>query len=319
MKRWEPIAYPGPDNAFGAATHRNFNQGTGERGSWPDAAGYQQLVDELSAVVEKSGHGLDGAKSDQVIQAIRSLRSNVRFGGGTANAIAISLDPPVGSWSELTHVPLVITVPAANTSPDVSLSADGLPPVPIKRHGGGALNIGDTQPGRYYWGAYDGGQFQIISTLGVAPGASTTAAPLLQSVDAVMTANNSIPTTLPTLLNFQTTTRNNLGTSTFNGQRLTIGAGMAGLWYVQAAWSFFTPADGIFASMQIRKNGTLIIGEGDYPYNKNGGGTIIQGHTIVPLSLGDYIEAMAYHQAGSTQPAYADARARFFAVLLSAY
>ncbi|PZU93128.1 MAG: hypothetical protein DI527_07730 [Chelatococcus sp.] len=159
----------------------------------------------------------------------------------------------------------------------------------------------------------------VLAELGFGDDGSTTAAPLLKSIDAVITTNNAIPNAAAAVLNFQTTTRDNLGTSTWNGQRLTIGGGEAGLWYIQAAWSFFTPADDRFAATQIRKNGTTIIGEGDYPYNKAGGGTIVQGHTIVPLAAGDYIEAMAYHQAGSTQPAYAEPRSRFFSALLSAY
>lgn len=73
MKRWEPIAYPGPDNGFGAATHRNFNQGTGARGSWLDAGGYQQLIDELAYLIEQAGLTLDEADSEQVYKAIRAI------------------------------------------------------------------------------------------------------------------------------------------------------------------------------------------------------------------------------------------------------
>ncbi|PZU95028.1 MAG: hypothetical protein DI527_02060 [Chelatococcus sp.] len=277
------------------------------------------LIAQLRSLARKSGVPVSNLDDDLLTKASRSFGLNYRAATGTANALAITLDPPVTAWTELVNVPLLIKAASANSSTTVTLSADGLAAKPLKRLGGADLAIGDLQPGCYYWAAYDGTQVQIVSTLGTVPGASTPAAPLLKSIDAVISTNNSVPTTTATILNFQTTTRNNLGTSTWNGQRLTVGAGESGLWYIQAAWSFFTPADDRFAATQIRKNGTTIIGEGDYPYNKNGGGTIVQGHTIVPLAAGDYIEAMAYHQAGSTQPAYADARSRFFAALMSAY
>lgn len=239
--------------------------------------------------------------------------------GGTANAISLAFSPTFGNVAELEWAPLRFVVEAIPTGP-VTVAVDGIAAAPLRDSSGNQLGENSLAVGQLIEIIRIGASFVLLAGQRLpAIGGSTTAAPLLKSIDAVISVNNSIPTTVPTILNFQTTTRNNLASSTWNGQRLTIGAGEAGLWYIQAAWSFFTPADDRFASAQIRKNGTAIIGEGDYPYNKAGGGTIVQGHSIVPLAAGDYVEAAAYHQATGTQPAYADPRSRFFAALLSAY
>lgn len=303
-----------PETFFQDCSSPSDDDGTEMR-----AAGFNALLTQMRSVARKSGVPISNLDDNLLTKAIRSHGANYRAAGGTANALTITLDPPVTDWAELVNVPLLIKASAPNTSDTVTVSPDGLAGKPVKRLGGAALNQGDIQNAFYYVFVYDGTQVQIISTIAPPAAASTTAAPLLKSIDAVMTSNNSLPSSASVVLSFQTTTRNNLATSTWNGSRLTIGAGEAGLWYIQAAWTFFTPSDGIFAASQIRKNGSSVLGEGDYPYNKNGGGTVVQGHSILPLAAGDYVEAMGYQQAGSTQPAYADPRSRFFAALLSAY
>lgn len=66
MKRWSPIAYPGPGDS-----HRNFNQSTGERGSWLDGDGYQQILDELTGLVEFYGLTPSDVDSGQVLEVLR--------------------------------------------------------------------------------------------------------------------------------------------------------------------------------------------------------------------------------------------------------
>lgn len=264
----------------------------------------------------------DGNVANLSLAIARTLQSAPWSVGATSgtNTYTVTLVPAPAAL--VAGMQFLINFANANTTTSPTLNANGLGAKNLLRRGGGAPAAEDFIGWQRVF--YDGTAFRLTSfaaseVIPTSPTASTTAAPLLKSIDAVISVNNSIPTSAPTVLSFQTTTRNNLGTSTWNGSRLTIGAGEAGLWYVQAAWSFFTPADGVFAAMQIRKNGSVVLGEGDYPYTKNGGGTIVQGHTILPLAAGGYIEAMAYHQSGSTQPAYAEARSRFFATLLSAY
>ncbi|PZU89128.1 MAG: hypothetical protein DI527_16480 [Chelatococcus sp.] len=158
----------------------------------------------------------------------------------------------------------------------------------------------------------------VLAEFGFRTDVSTKFAPALPYVDAYASATINLPTSASAKLTFQTLTGALLGTNTWDGSRLTIGPGMGGNYYIQGAWTYFTPADGTFAATQIRRGPSNIIGEGDFPYNKNGGGTLVEARTIARLGVGDYIEVDGYHQSGSTQPAYADPRARFFAVLLSA-
>lgn len=141
MKRWEPIAYPGPDNGFGAATHRNFNQGTGARGSWLDAGGYQQLIDELCALVEAAGGTLDGTKSDQVLRAVRSGALNFNVVGGTANDLTVDLIPNLTAYS--TGLPLRLVMGNTPNGGAMTISVDGLAAKPLLRRGGEAIEAGD--------------------------------------------------------------------------------------------------------------------------------------------------------------------------------
>lgn len=141
MKRWEPIAYPGPDNGFGAATHRNFNQSTGERGSWPDGVGYQNIVDELCALAEAGGEVLDGNLAIQILRAVRSQAMNYRVAGGTANALTVTLDPPITAYVAGRN-PLRVLTGAAPNSGAMTINVDGLGAVALVNRDGTPISSG---------------------------------------------------------------------------------------------------------------------------------------------------------------------------------
>ena len=91
MKLWPPFAYPDPDGR-----HRNAAPNLAQRGSWPDARGYQQMLDELIAVVVGAGLTPDQANSHQVLDAILALiRANRVFG----SRVAIFGAPGTFSWT----------------------------------------------------------------------------------------------------------------------------------------------------------------------------------------------------------------------------
>lgn len=161
MKRWEPIAYPGPDNAHGAATHRNFNQGTGARGSWLDAGGYQQLIDEACAIVEAAGFALDGTKSDQLLHAIRSGVLNWQVAGGTANALTVDLSPNLTAY--FPGLPLRLLTGASPSAGPMTINVDGLGPKSLVRRGGGAMADGDVPAATLLEVVYDGTAFRCTS------------------------------------------------------------------------------------------------------------------------------------------------------------
>lgn len=156
MKRWPPLLYPGP-----GGIHRNFNQGTGERGSWPDADGYQNILEELSNVVEKSGEALSSGGLD-VVRSIRSGRLNYIAVGGTANALTGALDPAITSYAELAiGTPLRLKILLANTGP-AAIALNGLAPIEILRQDGAALRKGDLQPG-IREAFFDGANLRLFS------------------------------------------------------------------------------------------------------------------------------------------------------------
>lgn len=162
MKRWEPIAYPGPDNGFGAATHRNFNQGTGERGSWPDGLGYQQIIDEICAAIEKAGLTLNDADGQQLAQAIQK-GMNYAVATGTANAwvVAPPLDVPAYAAGRV----LWVVAPATNTATTVNANVSGLGNRRVKKSNGSDPAIGDIIAGRLYPTVDDGTNIRVVYPL----------------------------------------------------------------------------------------------------------------------------------------------------------
>lgn len=253
--------------------------------------------------------------------AERAQSLNYRTAGGTANALTVTLDPVPANYTELLGAPLRVKIATTNTGA-ATLNVNGLGAKPIARIGSGAAMVaGDLVAGGIYSLVYDGTSFQVTGagSNALQSGGSSAFAPQLLNIDATATANVSVPSTTNTLLQFQTTNNSNLGSSVWSGSRLTVGAGEAGLWYIQASWVFSTPSDNVFSTCRIRVNGTTIRGEAGPPLTQAGGGVVIQTQTILKLAAGDYVEALANHQSGSTQPAQADPRARFVGMLLSSY
>ena len=145
MKRWEPIAYPGPDNGFGAATHKNFNQGTGARGSWLDAGGYQQIIDELCLVAEAAGLTLSEADSTQLLRAIRSQAMNYVEVAGSANVLTADLTPNLAAYVK--GLPLRLKIATTNTDV-MTLNVDGVGAISLLRRDGSAMKPGDAVGGQ---------------------------------------------------------------------------------------------------------------------------------------------------------------------------
>ncbi|MCP4564072.1 MAG: hypothetical protein GY873_30070 [Bosea sp.] len=158
MKRWEPILYPGP-----GGLHRNFNQGTGERGSRPDGVGYQQILDELTALTTLSGFPQSASDSSQVAKAVQSGALNYAVTTGTANAwvVATALDVPAYGAGRL----LWIKAPATNTSAVVNANVSGLGDRRVKKADGTDPAPGDLVGGRWFPTLDDGANICVIATL----------------------------------------------------------------------------------------------------------------------------------------------------------
>ena len=158
MKRWEPIAFPGPGGA-----HRNFNESTGESGSRPDAWGYQQMLDELSSLTAKGGLAASDVDSLQVLKVTRGQYLNFAAPAavaGAAAAITLAFDPPFASLASLIGVPLRFTL-EADIPGAATVAVDGLAATAVTWPDGTALASGDGKTGWLVEIRYDGTAFRL--------------------------------------------------------------------------------------------------------------------------------------------------------------
>lgn len=158
MKRWEPIAFPGP-----GGVHRNFNESTGESGSRPDGRGYQQVIDELSSLSAKAGLAASEVDSLQILKATRGQYLNFAAPAavaGSAAAITLAFDPSYASLAALIAVPLRFTL-EADIPGAATIAVDGLAAVDLTWPDGTVLAPGDGKAGSLIEVSYDGTAFRL--------------------------------------------------------------------------------------------------------------------------------------------------------------
>jgi hypothetical protein len=335
-RRWMAVISMTTSSAPGApAAGDTYLVPTGATGIWATQVG---KIAEWNGTAwyyftPVDGHGISlpdgrvferigGAYVEKLALDAQSGKWNYAIAGGTANALTVTLAPVPASLASLVGAPIRVRTSAANTGA-ATLNVNGLGAVPIVKFGEVALTGGEIPANAIVELVYNGTSFQLFtasSSLSVA-GASTTKAPKLIAMDAAQNANVSIPTSVDTKVLFNNTIFNNLGTSTWDGSRLTVGAGEGGLWSIRGSWLFNTPTTGVFCVARFKKNGTIAVIESVPAYAIAGGGSVLSAVGVVRLVPGDYIEFFAYHQAGSTQNALLDAadRTHFAAQLISAY
>jgi len=279
------------------------------------------LTGQIGGAIDAGGLSVDDTLLTRLAHAIQSGKSNYAVATGTANAWTVAPNLAVPTYGS--GRPLNIIAPATNTSTTVNMNVSGLGNRRIKKADGTDPAIGDLVSGKIYPTIDDGTNIRILTPLPsemlLPPaGASTTRAPLLARLDARHTAGQVIPTSAFTLLTFGTTDGNSLGTSTWSGSRLTVGAGEGGVWSIQAGWVMSPTVGDCYMATRLRKNGTTVIGESVPTYLKlgDGGGTPV--NILVPLDPGDYVEALAIQQTGSGQNTVVDYRSRFVAMLMAA-
>lgn len=286
-------------------------------------AGWLNSITALMRNVIRGGGVTEDNTDEMLSRAIRSQRYNYATAAavsGGVNAITLAFDPVFPSLGDLDGVPIRFVVEGAPNGA-VTIAVDGLSALPLVDTAGTALGAGSLASGQLIEVMKVGANFVMLAGQRSAPGGSSTPyAPLASAVEATMTANQTnIVSAADVTITYQTLNRSQLRSSTWtSNSRLTIGADEGGLWYVQAAWTWFPPANGIYNVARIKKNGSTYLGESAVSYVVTGTGYVIQASTVIPLVAGDYIEAIAYHQAGSTQTAVADPRSRFYAQLISA-
>lgn len=321
MQYINPVGAQGPANDFGN-NYVDKNAGAGIAGSFlaADAAEHPQI--EILKAIVAGGLTPSGGNLSQLAQAIQSGKSTYAVATGTANAWIVAPNLAVPAYAS--GRALNIIAPATNTSTTVTMDVSTLGTRRIKKSDGTDPAIGDLVSGRIYPTIDDGASIRVLTPLPSEmllppPGSSTQFAPRQRLIEATQTSNQSIANSVQTILNYQTTNQNQLNSSTWSGTRLTIGAGEAGYWDIQASWTFYTTLQDAFAAVRIVKNGSTIVGEGDITRTDTSGGVVLQTNTRLKLAVGDYVEASAYHQATGGAGATADVRSRFIASLGSAY
>lgn len=112
-------------------------------GSRVPAAAVEHGQRELVTLIRKSGLTPSEQDLTQVSRAVRARRLNYFAAGGTANAIAITMDLEPASWAELDGAPLLVVLGAANTSTAVTLAPTGLTTRAIVYNDGSLPRPGD--------------------------------------------------------------------------------------------------------------------------------------------------------------------------------
>jgi hypothetical protein len=213
---------------------------------------------------------------------------------------------------------IALRVLILNTNPAgaTDFAPNTLSAMPITRLGGAALQPGDLLAGAFVTLAYDGTQYQIISPLG----GTTAKAPKLIGFAANQAGASatSVPTSVGTVVAFGNIFKNNLwGTSTFtSGTTLTIGAGEAGIWDINAAIHVPVQSSGAFEQIAIFQNGTQVF-TGTTTTSTAGGGSYVEVSANIVCAVGDVIRIEFYHQYGITISTANDQTTNFSACLIS--
>lgn len=82
-----------------------------------------------------------------------------------------------------------------------------------------------------------------------------------------------------------------------NPSRITIPAGLGGLYRVGANWMYAAHANATTRTCRVRVNGTTTVGSLDIPAIP-AANTTVAVDVMVPLAAGDYIEFLAYQPSG---------------------
>lgn len=160
MRYWAP--YNGGNGIFSDDPYQDGDPSIGAEGSIPTFRGFEQTLRELKNFVVASGltpdDEMDGV---QVAQAVQNGKVMYGVDAGTANALAVTLDPTPAGYTAGLKV-LVLKGASANTAA-VSLNVNGLGTKDCVRPNGAVLLAGDLVGSALAMFAYDGTNFQLIA------------------------------------------------------------------------------------------------------------------------------------------------------------
>ena len=208
-------ALPARVSGFVAGTAQSAQLNKAWRQSSVMAAVLGQFINDFG--------GLDALDDGNIGNLVRDFTRSLQRGTfslgvatGTANAWVLTPVPSVAAYAA--GRPMMITIPATNSSATVNANVSGLGNRRVKKADGTDPAIGDLVAGRMIWTADDGSNIRVLSPLA----SDRLATPYLGfRGDPVLI---SIPSGTQTLISSYTAITNNLPASSQSGGVVTIGA-----------------------------------------------------------------------------------------------
>jgi hypothetical protein len=312
----------GPASAPGAVTSRpsesrtfgaldtffaDCSSATADDGTEFQAAFFNQMLVNVRALARANGQ--TGAGVNVVTEnnaddnlLLKSMQQLIQRGQttsavdiGTAGHVVAMFTPAVVEHK----FGMVLRVKIANDNAGATdFAPNGLPAAPITRIGGLPLQQRDLVAGGMAELSFDGTQYQLLSMLGPGVG-STTKAPRLIGVTA-SGSGQSVPSTISNTMNLAVSQNNLWGTSTFAANKLTVGAGEAGLWLIEV-WSWWpSPVGGFNCAIVATVNGASTNVESQENGGQSANGAVCMATGFIKLNVGDQVSATMYQQTGGT-------------------
>jgi hypothetical protein len=151
------------------ASYINGDPSIGRMGSIPPAAAFEQPMREIVAVISNSDYIPLDTDLIQLTKSVRRQYLNFAIDTGTANAMAVTLSPPLDQYHP--GLPLRVLVAFGATGP-TTINVNGLGLRQVLRSDGGQLHSGDTTAGMIANLVDTGTAFQLQNPL-MAPSVTT--------------------------------------------------------------------------------------------------------------------------------------------------
>lgn len=134
------MLYQPPTGGAANDPYVGANPGLGIQGSRVPPKAIEQPQRELIALLSKSGVTPSDTAMTQVAEAVRAQAMNYRAAAGTANALTVTLDPPITAYSA--GLVLRLLTGAAANSGEMTLNVDGVGAVALQNRDGTAIAAG---------------------------------------------------------------------------------------------------------------------------------------------------------------------------------
>lgn len=228
----------------------------------------------------------------------------INFGGqtiqfavdtGAVNVLTVANKIPVISM--LPGFTQAVLIGTTNTTA-ATLTVDGNTALSIVTAGGLAIGKGQLPSGGLGLFMLDNtSRFRLIAMI-PPPGTSTPYAPKLIGVSLNNSGGTSLPSATNTILPMSVVQNNLYGNTAWNGTKLTVGSGEAGLWFLSGfIWLSTSPQNSV-TSIEIWINGSQQYLSLQSVLTGNGSTAFVA--TIAKLNVGDFVQFFGFQQTSGT-------------------